>query len=155
MKRITEDKAKIIAAEYMLCKGDKIQALLNCGYSDSYSRSPRGNKVFDNIYISKEIDRLQAKTELICEITRESQINDLEKVKTDAVLASNPAAYVSAVREQNAILGLHRELAPNAEKEAVRAAKMAAEDRKLAEIAAKARTEQEAEEPKIKLVKAG
>jgi hypothetical protein len=153
--RITEDKARIIAAEYIHNKGDKVQTLLNCGYSQSYAKGSNGKKVFENVLIRAEIDRLQAKTELRTDISREKQLLDLEKVKTPEMLKKNPTAYVSAVREQNEMLGYHREKGLNPEKEAVKAAKMSAEERRLAEAAAKARTGEEAEEPKIKLTKVG
>lgn len=73
--RITNDKAKSIAAEFILTEGDKIQTLLNTGYSNSYARNSNGKKVFENVLIRAEITRLQKKAELRNDIT----INTIQK----------------------------------------------------------------------------
>jgi len=138
--RLSPEKAKAIAAQYINNGYDKVKTLLDCGYSPSYARTV-GLRLYDNVSVKAAIASIQGKTALKCDITRESQLKDLEKVKTDFIRATNPAAYVAACKEQNKMLGYHRELAPNEEKEAKRRARMDLEKVKMAEIAAKKRLE--------------
>lgn len=53
-------------------------------------------------------------------ISRTMQLNRLDKVFDLAVSQESPSAMVSAIREQNEMLGFHRELAPNKEREQAR-----------------------------------
>ena len=52
------------------------------------------------------------------QITRERQLTKLDQAAAIALLQNNPSAMVSAIREQNDMLGYHREAAPNPEAEA-------------------------------------
>jgi len=54
------------------------------------------------------------------QLTRNSQLIDLERAKRLALENSNASHYVKAVNEQNKIKGFHTELAPNADKDALR-----------------------------------
>ena len=141
-------KQRLFVEYYCSNSFNGVDAARKAGYGDEnssdnyYARIASENVRKCNIKAA--IDKKMAKTAAKCEITRETQLKDLEKVKTFAVLADNPSAFVSAVREQNEMLGFHRELAPNAEKESKRLAKMDLEKRKMAEMAAKQRLDQEA-----------
>lgn len=117
--------------------------------SNSYLRM-QGSRLIANDNIKKAIDEKMKDIGDTAEITREKQLKDLEKVKTNKVLANNPAAYVSACREQNSMLGFHRELGLNPEKEAIKAARMTKEQRKISEKLAKERTDEESREGHIK-----
>jgi len=68
--------------------------------------------------LMKDIEDKRALTAKKVDITREKQLKDLESVKLLASSSNNPSAMVSAIREQNEMLGYHRELAPNLEGEA-------------------------------------
>ena len=53
-------------------------------------------------------------------ISRTMQLNQLHKAFKMAQSQSNPSAMISAIREQNEMLGYHRESAPNQEREQAR-----------------------------------
>ena len=80
-------------------------------------------------------------------ITRTTQLNALEDARNLAKKLNKPSAMVSAIREQNEMLGYHRDNAPNAEKEAAKRLNMTAEEFKLNQAAAKLRTAEEAAQP--------
>jgi len=69
--RLKPEKAKAIAAEYILNGFDKRKALLKCGYSESYINTSRGLAIFNNEWVKSEIDRQQAKIELKTDFTVE------------------------------------------------------------------------------------
>ncbi len=98
---------------------------------------------------NKKDSELQRKNK----ITRTTQLNALEDAKKLAEKLNKPSAMVSAIREQNEMLGYHRETAPNPEKEAAKRAAMTEEERKLAEALAKLRTAEEATERKSQVCK--
>jgi len=136
-------KQRLFVEYYCSNSFNGVDAARKAGYGDEnssdnyYARIASENVRKCNIKAA--IDKKMAKTAAKCEITRETQLKDLEKVKTFAVLADNPSAFVSAVREQNEMLGFHRELAPNAEKESKRLAHMDLEKRRFAEKQAEER----------------
>ena len=68
-------------------------------------------------------------------ITRTTQLNALTKAKELAERLNNPSAMVSAIREQNEMLGYHRESAPNPEAEAARKQRLDEETQALREQA--------------------
>lgn len=78
------------------------------------------------------------------------QLNKLNDTYELAKIQKNPSAMTSAVREQNEMLGYHREKGLNPEKEASKRAAMSKEDQKVSAEAAKIRTADEARE-RIKL----
>lgn len=80
MNRLSTEKAKVIAAEYMLNGNNKVDALLKAGYSQSYSKGSSGKKVFQNILVCAEIERMQARTALKTDITVESIRTDLKNL---------------------------------------------------------------------------
>lgn len=83
--------------------------------------------------------------------TREKQLKDLELAKKIAQGKLDSSGMVSATREQNEMLGFHRELAPNAEREAARRAVLDTEKRKVAEKVAKLRTDEESGERTVRI----
>ena len=72
-------------------------------------------------------------------ITRTTQLNALEDAKKLAEKLNNPSAMVSAIREQNEMMGYHRESAPNLEAEAARKQRLDEETQAMRELA-RART---------------
>ena len=113
MNRITEHKAKIIATEYIETKFDKKQALLNLGYSKCYATPSQGFKIYQNPLVKAEIDKRVNKIERISGITRDIQLDKLDRAADLARSLDMPGVVVSAIREQNAILGYHVETHTN------------------------------------------
>ncbi len=93
--------------------------------------------------IIKLKEQIQAETEEKLNLSREAQHKKLQQALAMAIETKSAAAMTSAIREQNEMLGYHRDKAPNTEREAARLARMSDEERKLAELAAKLRTEAE------------
>lgn len=97
---------------------------------------------------------LRAEDERKTNITRVFQLKRLNNLYEMAVEQGNVSAGTSAIREQNEMLGYHREKGLNPEREASKRAAMSKEERKLAEVKAKIRTADESRE-QIKLSPAG
>ncbi|KKK69372.1 hypothetical protein LCGC14_2934720, partial [marine sediment metagenome] len=95
---------------------------------DNYAEH-RADCVLSNVGVKAAIAKIDAKTEKSSEITRKTQLADLEEAKQMARDLKMPAAFVSACREQDNILGLIRDKAPNAERQAEILARMSAEER--------------------------
>ena len=93
MNRLSSEKARVIAAEYILNGNDKVAALLKSGYSTSYAKGSNGKKVFQNVLVCAEIERMQAKTELETDITVNKVLTDLENTR---LLAIAKADYSTA-----------------------------------------------------------
>ena len=142
--RITEDKANAIATEYILTNGDKIQTLLNCGYSNSYAGSSKRNKVFDNSLIKGKIQQKQNKTAIKADITRDYCIKHLQ----DIAIAEETSKRdkISAFSLIADMCGFKKELAPNEEKERKRLLRMSLEEKKMAEKMAISRMTEESKE---------
>ncbi len=146
MKELT-DKQQIFVQEYTKdwnCE----QAMLRAGYAPKYARH-WNTKILAANGIKQAIDKIRADLAAECEFTREKQLKDLESAKKLAKGLEMPAAMVSATREQNEMLGYHRELAPNEEKERKRLARMDLETKRMAEIKADKRLSQVAEGDKV------
>ncbi len=94
--------------------------------------------------IKQAIDQYKAKIEKKLDLSRESQHAKLKVAYDVALTAKNPAAMTSAIREQNEMLGYHREKGLNPEKEAAKAKRMTDEQRETARVVAKIRTDEEA-----------
>ena len=88
-------------------------------------------------------------------ITRTTQIKSLRDTFLLAERIENPSAMVSALREINEMMGYHRENAPNAEKEAAKAARMSREEKEIARLLAQQRTAELAGGAKIVPFNAG
>ncbi len=120
------------------------QAAVIAGYSERTANN-MVSRLLVNVGIKAEIAQIRADLATEAGFTREQQLKDLELAKTFAVLKHETSGMVSAIREQNEMLGYHRELAPNTEKEAEKAAKMTDEEREFARIAARMRGNELAE----------
>ena len=68
-------------------------------------------------------------------ISRTQQLRKLDRAYEIAQENNNPSAMVSAIREQNEMLGYHREAAPNPEAEAARKQRLDAETQAMRELA--------------------
>jgi hypothetical protein len=78
--RITQAKAKSIAAEYILTGYDKRKTLLNCGYKEGYVNSKGLQNVFNNDLVKKEIEHLSKKTEIKTDVTIEEIVKELKSL---------------------------------------------------------------------------
>lgn len=128
------------------CKRNKTRAMIEVGYDAVYADCGRGQKsVYGNIRVIEAIRAIDTKTQKKLDLSRESQHNKLKEAFDIAKTAKNASAMTSAIREQNEMLGYHREKGLNPEKEAARAKRMTKEQRHIAEKWAKERTNELAE----------
>ncbi len=147
MRRLSEKQA--LFSKYMFTLGSKT---FGNGVKSAILAKYKGNNATLRAIASENLtkanviaekQRIQAETEQKLDLSRESQHEKLKEAFDIAKTGKNAAAMTSAIREQNEMLGYHRDKAPNTEREAARLARMTDEERKLAELAAKLRTEVE------------
>jgi len=143
------DKQIKFCLSYCKCN-DRIQAYGEAGYK-SKNRAQASMNASGLITKNPKIPQFMAavKSSLDAEIgiSRSMQMNALNEAYAVAKRQGQAASMVAAIREQNEMLGYHRELAPNAEKEAAIRQSMGEEQRALAAAAAALRAEQLALEP--------
>ena len=89
------------------------------------TRNDKVIALYDALKAEKE-----AKTNIGKTITRTDQLNALEDAKKLATTLKRPSALVSAIREQNEMLGYHKEKGPNEAKERAKLV-VAAHDQEL------------------------
>ena len=94
--------------------------------------------------IIKKGKQIQAKLAKKLDLSRAGQHKALEQAKTLAIQQKQPSALVSAIREQNEMLGYHRDKAPNQEQARAIAKRMTAQDRLIAEEVARIITDRAA-----------
>ena len=85
--------------------------------------------------ITTRIAGIKAEIAEKANITRETQLAKLDQATSIALSQNNPSAMVSAIREQNDMLGYHREAAPNPEAEQARKQRLDEETQALREQA--------------------
>ncbi len=124
------------------------QAMIDVKYSASYARKYCG-QLWANPRLKAAIARIDAKTAKKMDLSREGQHKKLEEALKMAKESKNPAAMTSAIREQNEMLGYHRDKAPNDEKVAEILARMTDEEIEARRIVAKIRTAELAGGPKL------
>lgn len=151
-----KDKSTIEALARAFCSNGRKQeqAMIDVGYTPAYASSYCG-VMWDNQRVQAAIARLDEKTAERLQITRETQLTDLEEAKQMSRDLKMPAAFVSACREQDNILGLIRDKAPNTEKIAEMVARMSDEEIQTRRIVAKIRTDElsDTPEPGLRLSK--
>jgi len=98
------------------------------------------SRLLRNVKIIAEKKRIQAKAEEISEVDREYLIN---ATQTIAANSDNERNRLSALSLLGEFIGAKRESAPNKEREQAKRERMSNEDKKLAELAARLRTEEE------------
>ncbi len=154
--RLTEKQVKFV--ELHKSGQDRGEAYQNAGYKpkDLLSAQVEASRLLTkNVKVIAYFEALKAEDDRKTNITRTMQLNALRAAQELAQALKNPSAMVSAIREMNEMLGYHRELAPNAEAEAARKARMDAERRKVAEKVAKMRTDEESGEAKTIRIREG
>lgn len=116
------------------------QAMIDVGYTKNYASSYCG-VMWDNTSLIAAIARIDAKTEEKLDLSRAGQHEKLQDAYNIAEKAKNPAAMTGAIREQNEMLGFHRDKAPNQEKVDEILARMTDEEIATRRIVAKMRTD--------------
>lgn len=102
--KIKKEKARAIAAEYIIQNFDKRKTLLNIGYSKSYIETSRGMAIFNNVLVKSELARLQAKIELKTGYTIEyiqkehRRLADLAEEKGDLGVATRNIELIGKTR---------------------------------------------------------
>lgn len=144
---------KAIAREFTSNSRNKTQAMITVGYDEGYADSGKGHKtVFGNIRVIAEIKRIDDEREAESDFTRADQLKSLNTAKDLATTQKQPAALVSAIREQNEMLGYHRDKAPNQEKQQAIANRMSEQEKAIAEEVARILTDKAANGPKLSKV---
>jgi len=114
--------------------GNGVKSAQKAGYKGSYA--VLNQIAIDNLHkpiIIREKQRIQTETEEKLDLSREKQHKKLELAFTLAVKTESPSAMVSAIREQNEMLGYHRDKSPNTERESAKLKRMSEETKRLAQ----------------------
>lgn len=81
--RLRPEKASLIASEYISNGYKKTEALISCGYSDSYSKC-NSTKLFDNVLVKQAIVKLTTNIRANSTITVQSIQSELEQLQAFA-----------------------------------------------------------------------
>ncbi len=132
-----------IAQEFTSNGRNKTQAMLTIGYDDEYADSGVGQKsVYGNVRVIAAIKAIDDKIEQKYDSSRESLISKLMDIINKTT--STAKEITSAASLIGDFMGHKRDLAPNKAKEQAILARMSSEDKELALIASRVRTELEA-----------
>lgn len=105
-----------LIAEYYCTNGhNKTKALIDTGYDDEYANSGAGHKIFKNVRVEEAIVKRMAELQTKREYSQDIAISQLDaiiknltsKAETGNIQANQ--AIVAAIREKNAITGLHKQ----------------------------------------------
>jgi len=147
-EKLNELKSKCSAKEAKFLElwingEEKFDAYNNAGFKAKNSKVASAaicrllKKVNCSAYLEALKNEKDSELQRKNKITRTTQLNALTKAKELAERLNNPSAMVSAIREQNDMLGYHREAAPNPEAEAARKQRLDEETQALREQARK------------------
>lgn len=106
---LSEQKTKAIAAEYLLNGLDKTKALISAGYSRLYAER-KGKRLFDNVQVIAEIERMRAKTELKTGITIDKVLTDLENSRLGAIAKGDYSSGIRASELQGKQIGMFKDV---------------------------------------------
>ena len=106
------------------------QAMIQVGYSKAYAKSYCG-VMWDDKRIIDAIAHQDAKTAVKLDLSRAKQHAKLEQAQAMAIETHSPSAMVSAIREQNEMLGYHRDKSPNQEREQSLTGRITAEEQRI------------------------
>ena len=95
------------------------QAAILAGYSPKTAQLTGHNNI-KNYKVQKQIQHFKADFAAESKFTREKQLQGLEESRKLALEQKSSTGITSAIREQNEMLGYHRESAPNQEREQAR-----------------------------------
>ncbi|MDD5355692.1 MAG: hypothetical protein PHY56_04105 [Candidatus Omnitrophica bacterium] len=103
--RLSPEKAKAIATEYLTNGLRKVDALLACGYAPVYARKG-GLKLWDNIVLKDAIAQIQAKQAIKLNITPESITEELQEVKLMALSKTDCSSATRCIELKGKIGGV-------------------------------------------------
>ena len=140
-----QSTAEAIAREYTSNGRDKAQAMRTIGYAESSCKSGKAvGDVYGNLRVKAAIKAIDGKNEEKAGFTRADQRQRLVNSYAMAERQGNPNAMTGAARALNTMLGYDQEPAVNQDTARAIAQRMSDEDKKLATLAARLRTEAEA-----------
>ncbi len=114
-----QETCEAIALEYTSNGRDKAQGMRTIGYAESSCKSGKAvGCVYGNVRVKAAIARIDKKTAKVLDLSRKGQHEKLERALKIAEDGKNPSAMASVIREQNEMLGYHRDKAPNTERQA-------------------------------------
>ncbi len=102
---------------------DRAEAYQSAGYKPKtrlLAQQAASRLLTTNTKVVEYLECLKANDDRNTNISRTMQLNKLNQAFNIAIEQKNPSAMVSAIREQNEMLGYHRESAPNPEREKAR-----------------------------------
>lgn len=105
MEKITE-KQKKFCETYVSNNFNGAQAAIAAGYSKNSSRS-MGSQLLTKLNVQKYIEKLKEKTAKQLNITRESQVQELNELKQMAKELAEVNNAIRAIEVQNKMLGLN------------------------------------------------
>lgn len=105
MEKITE-KQKKFCETYVSNNFNGTQAAIAAGYSKNSSRS-MGSQLLTKLNVQKYIEKLKEKTAKQLNITRESQVQELNELKQMAKELAEVNNAIKAIEVQNKMLGLN------------------------------------------------
>lgn len=136
-----ESTVQAIAREFTSNGRKREEAMISVGYTASYARSYCG-QMWANKALKAAIKAIDDKSAAKTNITRELLVNKMYDIVEDKT--SNKADKTRAASLIADMQGYKREAAPNKEMEQAIAQRMSSEDKELARVTAKIRTEEEA-----------
>lgn len=105
MEKITE-KQKKFCETYVSNNFNGTQAAIAAGYSKNSSRS-MGSQLLTKLNVQNYIEKLKEKTAKQLNITRESQVQELNELKQMAKELAEVNNAIKAIEVQNKMLGLN------------------------------------------------
>lgn len=150
-QKLTERQAKFV--DLIHSGQDRANAYINAGYkakSRRIAQQTASRLLTTNSKVIEYFEALRAEDDRKVNISRTMQLRKLEKACEIAEGKKNPSGMVAAIKEQNEMLGFHRETAPNPEREQ-RRKKLEEEERKALHDLADARNKQLSRPSKDKL----
>jgi phage terminase small subunit len=140
---LTDRQARF--AEGIIAGKDQVDAYIDAGYKAKSRQVGRVNAyrlLHTNDNVQVYLQGLRDERARVSAITRTSQQRRLQQIADAALADKQYSAAVSALREVNSITGLHRELAPNDDRQEQR--RRAEAERKRLELIARNATSQRA-----------
>lgn len=103
--KLSKEKAKAIATEYVENGYQKVLALLTIGYKPSYAKT-LGLKIYDNIEVCKAVKAIQANKQVKSIYSRLLAEQEYEQAFQVALRKSDASAMISATTGKAKLYGL-------------------------------------------------
>lgn len=145
--KCTEKQVKFVEA--VKNGADKAEAYEKAGFKPKnrrYAQQAASKLLTTNIKVMDYLSALKDEEERKTNISRGMQLSRLNSLYRMALSQENVSAAKEVIKEQNEMLGYHREKGLNPEKEAQKAAKMSKEDARIAEKLADELNEEDSQE---------